>query len=464
MPKRPITETWSRIITGDDTGLVKVVAIKKDGEEDQANHKILQTLGSQAKDNAVISLLTCGADLLTVTRATVIELWNFVSAELIHSAPVQALPVFVTMTAAETDVPEELLVVLADGSILQFAKWVSDDRVVLSSRLPLNGEIVSVVTSELGLFVALKENPCPVLLTMEAIEESSSNTFPYQFAQSWTAKNQPDSNLSIRSRFNITAMCYLSPYLIAVDTEGKLRAYNSTLQRRAMLEIPNVFAKASGHYSASDANIRKRPATCIAVKDGQVIVGDTMGSLVEVDVVKMIGHSGTMSKGKSVNACLTAPQKAAKQSAGVMRGYRGVMGSVREVAVDEEDDGLYVVSAGRFLYRFDSRRGPAVKVFLKQKLTAVVTCGDVEVEGGEWEDREEEMEEEMEDEEEQDEGLGGVLIEEDEDEDEDVDEAEEDEEADDQENSEDEEEDDQENSEDDSDATSQEGSSKDESD
>ena len=347
-------EVWEQVIVGDDTGLLKLVALRE-GEEG----KVLKVLGSQGK--GVLEILPTVSDMVIVIRQFSVELWNWKEGSMIKSVEFSE-SILCGIKG------QKLRVITKCGKLFDFGSWEADDSSTKPEGIPLpvSGEIVSVASCEDGLYLAIKGIPNPVLI-------SEKNG---KFEQVWTGKNQPDTKLGLKAKFEIKSMIASSPLLIAGDSEGRVRVYNSGLQRKCVSEISNVFSAVSNQYAASDSSVRLRPVTfmCSLVDKKRVALGDTMGSVVVLDL----------------------------ESKKVAHGFRGVMGSVRALAVSHNSDVLYAVSAGRFLYRFKTteNRTLPTKVFLKQKLTAVCVLPDVLLE---------QQTKRAKIEEEEDEGLGGQL-------------------------------------------------------
>jgi hypothetical protein len=331
-------EVWNRVLVGDDTGLMKEIAFSP-RDLDQAP-RLLNTWGSQSQDCAITRTLRVNDFLVIYLKgSSIIELLSILDGSVTGSITVSGdLGHVVTFRVAG----ESLVYLTTKGYLIEVDGWTTGHtRESKRERLPTE-QIDCAAWSEedAGWFMSHRGSTNPVLVKQGKIE--------------WTGKNQPDTKLGVTAKFVITTLLPLGPYLFAGDTEGQLRCYSHRLQRKAAFEIKNVFINSSNHNHASDAVARTRPITCMqALSDGNtVLCADTMGTLVAVDVnTKLVKH-----------------------------GYRGVMGSIRDIRLSDSD--LYCVSAGRHLYRLNAskhRRAP-VKIFLKQKLTSVCVLSGVEVE------------------------------------------------------------------------------------
>jgi len=330
-------EIWNRVIVGDDTGLLKDLAFSPD--DDSQAPKLLNTWGIQAPESSVTKLTVASEGLITYMRGSkTIELLNTLtgSVEASLEVPTEVGRVVTMRLSSET-----LIYVSSNGYLIQIDDWCSGATAESRSKLPTERVDCAVWSEEdLGWFVSRNDSPNPQLIVGGKV--------------TWTGKNQPDTKLGVTAKFEATSLLPLGPLLLAADVEGQLRVYNYRIQRKASFEIKNVFAHSSNQNHASNANARVRPVTCLVpLEDGKtVLCADTMGTLVAVDISSQI----------------------------VKHGFRGIMGSIRDVRLSGSD--LYCVSAGRHVYKLNAvkhRKAP-VKLFLKQKLTCVCVLPDIEVE------------------------------------------------------------------------------------
>jgi hypothetical protein len=117
-------------------------------------------------------------------------------------------------------------------------------------------------------------------------------------------------------------------------------------------------------------------------KDGKtLLVGDTHGSVIGLDISKLI--HGIPSPSKDARIGTKAHLEFCRKLVPLRLSFSGIMGAIRSIAVT--DDTVYVATAGRYAYAFDlvSKGKKFHKIFMKQKLTcclpiesAVVTEGN----------------------------------------------------------------------------------------
>ena len=328
-------EVWYRVIVGDDTGLIKEVAFSQ--EDDEATPRILNTWGIQAADSAITQLTALEDSLVTYLRGNkTIELFSYMEAIVKTSFTIKDGHI----VSIRFSPSEGLSVVTSTGELLLFKSWTEGKtKDVVCTKLPVD-RVDCATWSEDGLYVSSNLTPNPQLIKDGHVI--------------WTAKNQPDTKLGVTAKFQATSLVTVGNQLIAGDVQGQVRVYNHHVQRKAIFEIKNVFGKSSNHNHASDAVSRTRPVTCLtSLEDGKtVLCADTMGTLVGLDL----------------------------DSKDVKYGFRGVMGSIRDVRLS--GDNLYCVSAGRYIYKLNAahHRTSPNKMFLKQKLTSVCVISDVEIE------------------------------------------------------------------------------------
>merc|ERR1712194_892972 len=121
-----------------------------------------------------------------------------------------------------------------------------------------------------------------------------------------------------------------------------------------------------------------RPVTASVVSLGKqgswsLFVANTMGALREFDLKGLPKATAAQIKpGRKSHAIFANKQMP------MGRGYKGMMGSIRGLNVHPGGHAIAAVGLGRFAYVFETKRKAMVsKVYLKQKLNAVLMAGEV---------------------------------------------------------------------------------------
>eukprot|EP00446_Apocalathium_sp_SHHI-4_P044226 CAMPEP_0177403878 /NCGR_PEP_ID=MMETSP0368-20130122/61099_1 /TAXON_ID=447022 ORGANISM="Scrippsiella hangoei-like, Strain SHHI-4" /NCGR_SAMPLE_ID=MMETSP0368 /ASSEMBLY_ACC=CAM_ASM_000363 /LENGTH=603 /DNA_ID=CAMNT_0018871917 /DNA_START=38 /DNA_END=1848 /DNA_ORIENTATION=- len=200
----------------------------------------------------------------------------------------------------------------------------------------------------------------------------------------WKAKNMPENFLCLRIPLKITTIqwatgCAPERSLLLVGTsDGKVRLYDASLQRRPLFEclIGHKSGQGSGGFTGCGDDT-SRPVNCSVVHkthngDWSIFIGNTMGVLREYEL-------------KNCPDCKAAPvvpgrkkhlDWAAKKLP-LRRGYRGIMGAIRSVDVHDDGSVLAAVGLGRFAYVFATKKRKMVcKVYLKQKLCSILLSAE----------------------------------------------------------------------------------------
>jgi hypothetical protein len=158
---------------------------------------------------------------------------------------------------------------------------------------------------------------------------------------------------------------------VAGDLSGKLRFYDISMQRKPVLEMPvfEIFTL-TNNYTGTSGMGQTRPIQKLTLSPDRstLFVGDTFGSVVGLNVTKIVSENRLPSPEAKIGTL--RHKEACKKLIPMVCGFKGVMGSVRDIAVTDEY--VYVVSAGRYAYAFErkSKGKKSDKMFLKQKLTA----------------------------------------------------------------------------------------------
>lgn len=200
----------------------------------------------------------------------------------------------------------------------------------------------------------------------------------------WKAKNMPENYLCLRIPIKLSSLQWATEMapsrslLLVGTTDGKVRLYDVNAQRRPLfeLQIGHKSGQGTGGYTGTGDDLA-RPVNCSMVAkthDGSwsIFMGNTMGVLREYDLRKL----------SSCQACPIKPGRkshldwAAKQLP-LRRGYRGIMGAVRDIDVHSSGSVLAAVGLGRFAFVFETKRKKMIsKVYLKQKLCSVLLSSE----------------------------------------------------------------------------------------
>ncbi|CAE7450366.1 WDR74 [Symbiodinium natans] len=196
----------------------------------------------------------------------------------------------------------------------------------------------------------------------------------------WTARNVREDSLCLRVPVKVSTLgwattMYPARSLITCGTsDGKIRVYDANTQRRPLFELRvgyKVGAGAGGWTGVEDD--AKRPLLCSRVAhvrgDGWgLFVGDTLGVLREYDLRNLPkSPAASIPPGRKAHLNLAIKQLPFK------RGYRGIMGAIRDIDVHCSGKALAAVGLGRFAYVFPTvGREMICKVYLKQKLNCVL--------------------------------------------------------------------------------------------
>jgi len=200
----------------------------------------------------------------------------------------------------------------------------------------------------------------------------------------WRAKNVREDHLCLRVPVKVSSLQWATGcapsrgLLIAGTKDGKLRLYDVNAQRRPLFELQIGFqvGGGSGGYTGT-ADDMPRPMMCSAVtqvrgKDWSFFCGNTMGVLREYDLRNL-----PSCKAAEIPPGRKSHLKLAARTLPFKRGYRGITGSIRAVDVHATGEALVAVGLGRFAYIFETRKRRMVsKVYLKQKLCAVLMSSE----------------------------------------------------------------------------------------
>jgi len=162
--------------------------------------------------------------------------------------------------------------------------------------------------------------------------------------------------------------------IVCGTTDGKIRLYDAGMQRRPLfeLELGHGKGETGGWTGALDDS--PRPVKCSAIantREGSMwslFVGNTMGTLREFDLRRLPHCSKSkVCPGREFHRAF------ARRQLKHFRNYRGIMGSIRAIDTHCDGDALVAVGLGRSAYVFSTRKKLMTeKVYLKQKLGAVL--------------------------------------------------------------------------------------------
>lgn len=192
----------------------------------------------------------------------------------------------------------------------------------------------------------------------------------------------------MRVPLNISTLKWVTPaaparsMFLCGTTCGKLRLYDTRAQRRPMFELRVGYktGQGTGGYTGVEDDLQ-RPVKCtmlVNTRGGSTwsfFVGNNLGVLREYDLRKL-------------ETCTSAPivpgrkkhLDFARRQMDFMRGYKGIMGSIRSMDAHASGDAIAAVGLGRFAFIFDPRKKKMTsKVYLKQKLCSVLFSSEAKV-------------------------------------------------------------------------------------
>merc|ERR1712232_175899 len=158
-----------------------------------------------------------------------------------------------------------------------------------------------------------------------------------------------------------------------------IRLYDVSAQRKPLFElvVGHGAGAGTGGYTGT-VDDQARPLKCGTVAsvrgagDWSLFVGNTMGVLREYDLRNLPACSSSpFAPGRKKHLNWAGKQMPFK------RGYKGVMGSIRDIGVHCSGEALVAVGIGRFAYVFETRKKRMhSKVYLKQKLCSVLVSSE----------------------------------------------------------------------------------------
>jgi len=203
----------------------------------------------------------------------------------------------------------------------------------------------------------------------------------------WRAKNVRENFLCLRVPVAVNTLTWATEMapsrslLLCGSSDGKVRLYDTSMQRRPLFELKighGTGIGSAGHTGAADDLVRPvnyatvaRVFTRNSGSAWSFFVADTVGTLREYDLRHLpTCKAAEIPPGGKKHLALAA------KTMPFRRGYRGVMGSIRSVGIHASGEAVVAVGLGRFAYVFEtkkrSRASLVNKVYLKQKLTSVL--------------------------------------------------------------------------------------------
>eukprot|EP00448_Togula_jolla_P008738 CAMPEP_0170594372 /NCGR_PEP_ID=MMETSP0224-20130122/13962_1 /TAXON_ID=285029 /ORGANISM="Togula jolla, Strain CCCM 725" /LENGTH=517 /DNA_ID=CAMNT_0010918419 /DNA_START=79 /DNA_END=1629 /DNA_ORIENTATION=+ len=363
-----------RFLTGDEIGILKWVKVEA---------QKIERFGPQRRGDAVQRLCWAGPAANREARVAVgfasgaVELRDGTTGEVIAETKID-----VDVRCVQALGSGDLLVVAHSGAAGIIVGWCGDTPPVPDAEGEAEGEdgksgpVVRSFTLP-GPVVSAQADPAGSGRIVFGGGENDVKIWDLERGEvTWKAKNVRESTICLRVPVKVsslqwaTPMCSTRSLITCCTSDGKIRLYDASSQRRPLLELVLGLATGggTGGYTGTFDDM-PRPVTCSAVAKVRgdswgIFVGNTMGVLREFDLVNFPKLQTAQSPpGRK------AHHKWANRQLPFKRGYRGVMGSIRAVDVHSSGDAVVAVGLGRFAYLFSTRKKPMVsKVYLKQKL------------------------------------------------------------------------------------------------
>ncbi|CAE7223385.1 WDR74 [Symbiodinium sp. CCMP2456] len=357
-----------KFLTGDDTGLLKLIRVEG---------KKIERVGERRRGEAIHRICWVGpadnpeAAVAIAYASGALELRSLSGQPLSSAASAEGVKCLQVSSAG-------VLAISADGAASIVSEWGkafnesgfaggADAEV---ERLQLQGPIAH----------ASVDPARPSRFAFGGLENDVKIFDLERKEVTWTARNVREDSLCLRVPVKVstlgwaTTMCTSRSLITCGTADGKIRVYDANTQRRPLFELRvgyKVGVGAGGWTGVEDDT--KRPLLCCRVAavrgDGWgLFVGDTLGVLREYDLRNLP---------KTQTAAIPPGRKAhlnlAMKELPFKRGYRGIMGAIRDVDVHCGGKALAAVGLGRFAYVFPTvGREMICKVYLKQKLNCVL--------------------------------------------------------------------------------------------
>ena len=356
-----------RLVTSDDIGLVKDVDI--------VEKSVALIQGQSGAERVTTNLAWVNEEeslLAIATSAGIVEILQLDSEKLtwVSRRQIDVKEHVITMRAVQ----DKTLLVVTESDFIQIN---IGEEIVVSSKISFENGPYNVASFMIPTSQSVPDGYSSVLKALPTHLVAASDVHPPVIISlltgkvEWSGKNANDTPLGINSKFHSTSIIGISDCIFAAgDQSGKIRFYDIKTQRKPVLEMPifDTFSLTNNYTGTSGMGIT-RPITILSlsVDSSLLFIGDTFGTLISISIQKAIGNKTLVIPGAKIG--FKAHNEYCRKLFPLNRNYKGMMGSVRDVAVTEST--LFVVTAGRYAYSFDIANPKKVeKIFLKQKLTA----------------------------------------------------------------------------------------------
>ncbi|KAF4696976.1 hypothetical protein FOZ60_013327 [Perkinsus olseni] len=264
----------------------------------------------------------------------------------------------------------KLSFVSGDGTWLTVADDGSDEESDATSQSSLNSAVTVCAVRPGGdhseVMVVSAEGANPRLMDREG-------------KTLWRGRNVQDSKYDLKVEFDVTAIEWLSSECVVMaDSQGKVRAYvvkeGEGSRRRPLLELPLTFVTEISSHATGQSITKGRPVTRMYHDEPAKLlyIGDTVGTLMALSTKKildLVSKDVIETPEGAGKAGRIAHLKYAKSMLPFVRGFSGIMGSIRGIVT--LGDLIFVCGLGRFAYVYRGKQ-QVCKVYLKQKLTAIL--------------------------------------------------------------------------------------------
>eukprot|EP00930_Biecheleria_cincta_P035972 TRINITY_DN246_c0_g1_i1.p1 TRINITY_DN246_c0_g1~~TRINITY_DN246_c0_g1_i1.p1 ORF type:complete len:447 (+),score=109.47 TRINITY_DN246_c0_g1_i1:213-1553(+) len=382
-----------KFLTGDDTGLLKWIKVEA---------QKVERLGARRRGDGVQRLCWAGpeedreAAVAVAYSSGALELRDACSGQVLSAAA--AAP---DVRSLQLSASFGALAVSADGTATVVAEW---------GRTPAADQSAAATARQFQLQGPVAHScidPCkPQRFAFGGLENDVKIYDLEKQEVTWTARNVRENYLCLRVPVKVSTLAWASQMppgrslVMCGTSDGKVRVYDVNTQRRPLFELQVGFgagAGTGGYTGTMDDT--KRPQNCSKVaqirggKSWGLFVGDTMGVLREYDLRNL-----SKTQAAQIPPGRKSHLKLAAKELPFRRGYRGIMGSIRDVDVHCNGDALVAVGLGRFAYCFSTRgKRMTSKVYLKQKLNCVLMSSEAQQVPKEDQEDEEEEDEEADD-------------------------------------------------------------------
>lgn len=362
-----------KFLTGDDVGILKWVRVEA---------QKVERFGPQRRGDAVCRLAFAGPAASVEDRVAVayasgaLELRHGTTGEVLASA---ALPT-PGVKCLERLGTSDFLAVSATGAAGVVAGWRGGEAWATAE-----GEELARTFELPGPVADAKVDPCGS--EQLAFGGGDNDVKLWDLTKgvvSWRAKNVRESSLYLKVPVRVNVLQWATPLatsrslVVCGSVDGKVRLYDTRTQRKPLFELVvghGVGAGTGGYTGTVDE--QARPLNCSAIAsvrgDGWgFFVGNTMGVLREYDLRNLHSvQSSPYPPGRKAHLNWAARQMPFR------RGYKGIMGAIRDVDVHKSGDAIVAVGIGRFAYVFETRKKRMhSKVYLKQKLCSVLVSAE----------------------------------------------------------------------------------------